>query len=160
MSDEITEDEPTTPPPPPPDPAAKEAAQYRRKLREAEARIADMEARHSKALEDAVRAARAEAQSSADARIAEVSRSKRILANAFGKLADPADAEKFLDLAALGDDPSDDQIAKALDELVAAKSYLRPQSGLGRDTGSGVRESIGVAGSGNPWFDKERQNIR
>ena len=139
--------------------ARKEAAQYRKQVRDLEARLAEVESGSSAAAEAAAKAARSEVESAAEARVAAAQRSNRILSAAIGKVVDPAAAEKLLDLDALGSSPSDEDITKALDDLVASKSYLKPANGLGRDTGSGMRESVSTSASGNKWFDEARKKL-
>ena len=65
-----------------------------------------------------------------------------IKAAAVGKMADPSDAYKFLDLDALDADDAD-AIAKAVDELLEAKPYLAAKSGP-RFQGSGDGGAAGT----------------
>jgi hypothetical protein len=64
----------------------------------------------------------------------------RVRALAAGKVVDPADAHKFLDLDVLAE-AGDDTIAKALDDLVASKPYLAPQSRRFGDADQGARSN-------------------
>lgn len=129
----------TTTPPPDDDglgEAGKRALDAERSSRRAaEKRARDLEAeltrvRESsmseteKAIEKAKREAKAEATSAYNRRILQA----EMRAAAAGKLADPEDAIRFLDLDdfTVGDDGAIDQkaVTKALDELVKAKPYL------------------------------------
>ncbi len=101
----------------------------RKEARELKARIAELEAAARPPSDepdiDKVRAeALAEASAKANARIL----SAEVRAAAAGKLADPADAARFLDLTAfeVGDDGTVDagEIAEAIDDLLKSKPYL------------------------------------
>lgn len=99
-----------------------------------------------------------DARKALEARIAELEGGKRpepgksdadmrvlraeIKAAAVGKLADPTDAYKFLDLDALDADDTD-AIAKAIDALLEAKPYLAAKSGP-RFQGTGDGGAAGI----------------
>lgn len=116
--------------------AGKRAIEAERQARrQAERRIGEMEkeltrirengmSEQEKAVEAARREARAEATKAFNTRLLQA----EVRATAAGKLADPEDAIRFLDLDefAVDDDGKTDQkaITKALDELVKAKPYL------------------------------------
>lgn len=115
--------------------------------------------------EKAIAAAKAqgatEALSKANARVL----AAEVRAAAAGKLADPADASRFLDLSEfeVGDDGEVDAkaIAKAIDQLVKEKPYLGT-NGAKRSTGSG---DGGARGNGktppdmNAWLRGERVSL-
>jgi hypothetical protein len=95
------------------------------------------------------RQATTEATKAADARIIRA----EVKAAAAGKLADPADAGRFLDLTKfeLDDDGNvdADEIAEAIDELLKNKPYLAAQSGPARRFG-GSADGGARNGSGKP----------
>lgn len=106
----------------------------RTKRQAAERALADKEPGDETA--QAVRAAETTALAKANTRIVR----SEVKAAASGKLADPADAYKFLDLDQFEVDEDgnvdEDEIAEAIDELVKNKPYLAAQGGR-RFTGSG-----------------------
>jgi hypothetical protein len=79
-----------------------------------------------------VAAIRAEAEKAANARVSERIIRTELRAASTGKLADPSDATKFLDLAqfALDSDGNidEEEIGWAIDDLVKRKPYLGAQS--------------------------------
>lgn len=78
-------------------------------------------------------AIRAEAEKNAAARAAARILKSEIRAAAAGKLADPADAHRFLDLSRFdvtdGGDIDEAEIADAIEELIKTKPYLAAQGG-------------------------------
>lgn len=150
--------------------AGKRAIEAERTARRAaEKRIADMEKElvriresgmsdQEKAVETAKREARAEANKAFNTRLVQAD----VRAAAAGKLADPEDAIRFLDLGefAVDDDGGTDKkaITKALDELVKAKPYLAASAT--RPTGDADQGARGTAGTGSSMNDLIRNSIR
>lgn len=106
----------------------------RREARDLKRRIADLEAKAGDGKDgDDAEAVKAEARREALAEANERILRSEVKAAAAGKLADPADALRLLDLSALevDDDGSvdEDEIADAIDDLVKRKPYLAAQGG-------------------------------
>lgn len=99
------------------------------KRRELEARLAEMEAKYGDATERERREIERAALDRANDRI----RKAEVKAAAAGKLADPSDALRLLDLDAFevsaDGDVDEDAIAEAIDNLIKTKPYLAAQSG-------------------------------
>ena len=118
----------------------------RREARDLKRRIAELEAKASDGKDgadpDAIKAeARREALAQANERILR----SEVKAAAAGKLADPADALRLLDLSAfeVDDDGTidEEEIADAIDALLTAKPYLSAQGGKRfQGTGDGARK--------------------
>lgn len=112
-------------------------------------RLAEIEEASKSEQEKAVTAAKAEADKAARAEVTERYQRRIVTAEvkaaAGGKLADPADAVRLLDLAQFDLDENDEvdgkAVAKAIDDLLKAKPYLAAkQSKAGGDAGQGPRE--------------------
>lgn len=115
--------------------------------------------------DDKVEAARQEILSKANNRILR----SEVRAAAAGKLADPADAIKFLDLDQfeVGEDGDVDQdeIADAIKDLVAEKPYLAAQGGEpkkrtpkgDRRQGGGSREATGTVSAGRSLYASRKK---
>ncbi|WP_206492321.1 hypothetical protein [Rhodococcus sp. KRD162] len=93
-----------------------------------------------------------------------------VRAAAAGKLADPADAIKFLDLDQfdVGEDGEvdEDEIADAIDDLVTRKPYLAAQSGDqkkrrtpkgDRRQGGGGRDASGTVSAGRSLYEAKKK---
>lgn len=90
-----------------------------------------------------------------------------VRAAAAGKLADPSDAHKFLDLGQfeVGEDGDVDQdeIADAIDDLLKDKPYLAAQGGTrktpkpDRRQGGGQREAAGSVASGRAAYEARKK---
>lgn len=93
--------------------------------------------------------------------------SAEVRAAAAGKLADPADAHKFLDLDQfeVGEDGDVDQdeIADAIEDLLKDKPYLAAQGGTrkipkpDRRQGGGQREAAGTVASGRAAYEARKK---
>lgn len=111
--------------------------------RAAEQRIADLEAQLNKSGEDdtqSVDLIKAEAAKEANRAAAERIVKSEVKAAAAGKLADPADAYKFLDLSEFEVDEDGNvdeaEIADAIADLIERKPYLAAQGGARKNHGS------------------------
>lgn len=117
-----------------------EAAEFRRKLRKAEA---DLEKREREGLTEQERAV-AEAEIRGR-QAAEAEHGRRLLeaqlrAAGAGKLQDPGDAIRYLDVAALLEDEADErELEKAIEKLVEEKPYLAVANGAGDGKRVGVQ---------------------
>jgi hypothetical protein len=109
----------------------------RKEAREARRALEDLQAKAGKPTEDADKpdldAIRAEAEKAALTKANERVLRSEVKAAATGRLADPADAYKFLDLTQFEVDSDGavdaDEIADAIDDLVKSKPYLAAQGG-------------------------------
>lgn len=122
--------------------ARKEADDARKKAEDELAEIRKGQMSESeKAIEEARTAGRDEATSAANERVIR----SEVRAAAAGKLEDPADAVKFLDLGKfkVGDDGNVDEaaITSAIDELVKDKPYLAARRGPGGTADGGPRKT-------------------
>lgn len=124
----------------------------RAEARELKKRLADLEAAASAADktpdEQALEAARREAEAAALAKANERILRSEVKAAAAGKLADPSDALAYLDLSEFEVDESGNvdssEIAEAISELLERKPYLAAQGGrVSLDSGRGKAPAAG-----------------
>lgn len=127
-------------------------ANERKRTEKVERELAELRRAAMTDQEKAVAEARTEGERIASRKLAAKLLDAEVRAQAAGKLADPADAAKLLDLETLLDDEGEfdpKEIAKALDDLVKAKPYLAPPPVNGHRGGppQGAREQ-GKSGAG------------
>ena len=124
----------------------------RARARELERKVAELQAaiesKDKTPDEQAIDAARREAEAAAIAKANERILRSEIKAAAAGKLADPEDALRYLDLADFEVDESGNvdstEVADAINELLERKPYLAAQSGrVTLDTGRGRNPAAG-----------------
>jgi len=117
-----------------------ESADYRRRLRKIEA---ELETTRTASLTDQERAVAEAEQRGRDAALAENGRrllEAQILAAGAGKLTDPGDALRHLDLEALLElEEGDRELGKRIDGLLTEKPYLAATTGNGAGA-NGVRQ--------------------
>lgn len=120
--------------------AKREAGTLRRRLAEAEAALSAAADAHAKELADTRKAAADEVRAALRAEHAQQLAQAEVRVAAAKRLADPEDADKFLELADLVKDGQVDKAAvgKAIDQLLERKPYLAAQvaNGAGKP-GSG-----------------------
>lgn len=118
-----------------------------KKLKEARDRADALEKKQPATAEPDVEAIRRQIQQETQAEVNQRILALEIKAAAAGKLADPADAHKFIDLTnfEVNDDGSVDstEIAAALDDLLKSKPYLAAKGGSPRpgSADGGVRQA-------------------
>lgn len=171
-------DPPTDPPPgdPPPDDDPGGGDSELRKLKAslaaerkartaAEREAAKLRDEHATDAEKAIAAARDEGRREALGQVTGRMLQSEVRAAAAGKLADPADAVRLLDLTGFVDDAGDidpKAIAAAVDELVEAKPYLAAGAGDAKANGTrpapqGTRPGPSLEGDGDAFL---RQVVR
>lgn len=144
-----------------------EAADYRKRLRTVQTELDELKRTGLSDQERAVAEAEARGRQAAEEAYARRTLEAEIRATAAGKLQDPADAIRYLDVAALlehDERDRDRELGKAIEKLVEDKPYLAvsdngQQSSRGVPRGSqGARTTPGGATSadadGNAWLRK------
>jgi hypothetical protein len=119
-----------------------EAGDYRRRLRKAELELEQLKRASLSDQERAVAEAEARGRQTAEAEHGRRLLEAELRAAAAGKLRDPADALRYLeldDLLELDDGERELELGKRVDELVATKSYLAAANGDAGDGRVGVR---------------------
>ena len=95
-----------------------------------------------------------QAEAQAMARVNERLVKAEVRAAAAGKLADPADAHRFLDLSQFEVDADGnvdaDEVAEAIEDLLRSKPYLAAQGGTRKPRFEGTADSGARKGSGRP----------
>ncbi|MFG3492997.1 hypothetical protein [Streptomyces sp. NPDC047972] len=125
----------------------------RDKRRELERRLAELEQPAAGETPDPDALLR-QAEQKALARVNDRILRAEVKAAAAGKLADPADAYRFLDLTRLEVDADgnvdSDEVADAIDDLIKTKPYLAAQGGTPRPRFQGTADSGARKGNGRP----------
>jgi hypothetical protein len=117
-----------------------EAGDYRRKLRKAELELERVQTEGLSEQERVVAEAELRGRQAAEAEHGRRLLEAQLRAAAAGKLQDPADALRYLDLEALLDEELDDrELAKRVDRLVVEKPYLAVANGDAGGKRVGVR---------------------
>jgi hypothetical protein len=111
-----------------------EAAEFRRKLRKAESELEHVKTEGLSEQERAVAEAELRGRQTADAEHGRKLLEAQLRAAAAGKLQDPADAIRYLDVGALLEDDADErELEKRVAKLVEEKPYLAANGGAGGD---------------------------
>jgi hypothetical protein len=125
----------------------------RDKRRELERRLAELEKPATGETPDPEALVR-QAEQTAMSRVNERIVRAEVKAAAAGKLADPADAYRFLDLAQIEVDADGnvdaDEVAEAIDDLLKTKPYLAAQGGTQRPRFQGTADSGARKGNARP----------
>ena len=125
----------------------------REKRRAAEARLAERDKPADGDQPDPEALVR-QAEAQAMARVNERLVKAEVRAAAAGKLADPADAHRFLDLSQIEVDADGnvdaDEVAEAIEDLLRSKPYLAAQGGTRKPRFEGTADSGARKGSGRP----------